>query len=96
MNVVKLSKSQVSLFKSWEAEYRTQLGAIQGALNENLNLKLERIAEELGIDITDGRWTFDAKAFAFTKLEEPVSEIPGRKAGRPKREDKVLEAEVVK
>jgi hypothetical protein len=101
MSEIKLSKSQRQLFKSWEAEYRSQLGAFSGVLNENLNLKLERIAEEMGIDLEGGKWTFDAQACAFTMRDEPTPKIPGRNAApdpaRNTTEDKdnVIDAEVV-
>lgn len=96
MSDKKLSKSQRQLFKTWEAEYRSQMGAFSGVLNENLNLKLERIAEELGINIEDGGWNFDARTMAFTKPDEPKPEIPGRNVGKPKKEAKAINAEVVK
>jgi hypothetical protein len=95
MQELKLSKSQRQLFKSWEAEYRSQLGAFSGVLNENLNLKMEHMATELGINLEDGKWTFDAKACAFTRADEPTPKIPGRNAGNPQQEEEILEGEVV-
>ena len=96
MQEKRLTKSQKQLFKSWEAEYRNQLASFSAALSENLNLKLERIASELGIDVDETGWSFDAQSLSFKKMDEPKPEIPGRKAGKAKTENKPTEEEVKK
>jgi len=58
------------------------MSVIGGILSDNLNLRLEKIAAELGIDVEDGRWNFDQNTLEFWKAEDkekPLAEgsFPG-------------------
>jgi len=80
MQKTKLTKSQQSLFRSWTDDYQRILGVIQGLCQDNLNLRLEKIAVELGIDLENGDWNFDQRTLEFSKKGEaaaPANTFPG-------------------
>ena len=84
--VVKLTKSQASLFKAWVDDYNRIFGVVQALCNDNLNLRLEKLASEVGVDIDSGNWNFDQSRMAFVnyikdkeeeKGAEPSTSFPG-------------------
>lgn len=73
MEKTKLTKSQQSLFRSWTDDYQRILGVIQGLCQDNLNLRLEKIAAELGLNLDEGDWNFDQRTLEFVKKEGPAT-----------------------
>lgn len=86
MEKTKLTKSQQSLFRSWTDDYQRILGVIQGLCQDNLNLRLEKIAVELCIDLEVGDWNFDQRTLEFIKKEgpeAPAGTFPGEPEADP-------------
>lgn len=98
---VPLKPSHRQLLAGWEGELREVQQKIGSIFNELALFRLEKIALELGIDTAKGDWTFDFQKKEFVKIEKPQevkATIPGRKRGRPKKEDvaeEPVDAEVV-
>ena len=95
---VKLSASQKQLVTSWEQELSNVQNAFGRLLNELMMFRLERIAIELGVPIDDEEWRFDFQSKQFVSIDKPQEvspSIPGRKRGRPKKGEEVIDAEVV-
>jgi len=84
----KLTKSQTSLYRSWTEDYQRIMAVVGTVLNDNLNLRLEKIAAELGIDVEDGRWNFDQNTLEFWKSEEKEKPVPeGSFPGEPEADN---------
>jgi len=69
---------------------------------DNLNLRLEKIASELGIDLDKETWNFDQRTMEFVKVEpkevasgeqtfhgEPEANSPDVPVGEPSKADAV-------
>lgn len=99
MKTMGLTISQKQLVAAWENELLGFQRGFGSVINELMLFRLEKIARELGIDVDNEQWTFDFQAKRFTKKEEKqeVTEIipSSKKRGRPKKEDEILEAEIV-
>jgi len=95
MKEVKLNPIQRELVKVWMEELNSILTPVQKLINETFNSRLSRLANELGIDLINENWSFDANASKFVnnELEEPKPLVPGRKVGRPKKEPPVIDVE---
>lgn len=80
MENVKLSKSQVALYQSWIKDFRGVLTSVNAVIDELLSIRMQGLAEELGIVLTDGDWRFDNQSLSFRKVKEskevdPTEEI---------------------
>jgi hypothetical protein len=97
MSEIKLNKTQKTLVAVWQNEVNQVLRSVNQMANELLAMKLESMAKDVGIDLENENWSFDAQGMRFYKQEETrdVTEkvtsvtpvIPSRKRGRPRKED---------
>jgi hypothetical protein len=76
MKITKLTNSQKSLFRAWTDDYQRIMGVIGAMLQDNLNLRLEKIAVELGIDLENENWNFDQQKLEFIKVEPKAEGAP--------------------
>ena len=93
MSEIKLNKTQRSLVAVWQTEVQQILRSVNQLANELLAMKLESLAKDIGIDLENENWSFDAQGMRFYKQDvtEKVTSVtpenPGRKRGRPKKEE---------
>jgi hypothetical protein len=77
MGEIKLTKSQRELYLSWIKDFRAVLTSMNSVIDELLSTRMQALALELGINIEDGDWRFDAQALSFRKVKEtPASPNP--------------------
>lgn len=96
---VKLTKSQLSLYKTWTDDYNRIMQVIVGLCNDNLNLRLEKIAAELGVNLDEGSWSFDSKEEVFVMKDgapapgmfpgEPEADSVSVPVGNPEKSDAI-------
>lgn len=85
MEEIKLSKSHAALYETWMEQFREILASVTAVINELLNVRLAAMASEMGIDITNGEWRWDAQAKKFCKIAKPQDENP----------EEIKEAEII-
>lgn len=96
MKEVKLTKTQVALFRAWNNDLSGKLNLFRELLSEVLSSRMEKIAQDLGLDTENEKWSFDSSSLSFkcNEIVEPTKTIPGRKRGRPKKVEDISEEEV--
>lgn len=82
----KLTKSQVEVLSLYRNKIKKTLDSVNGylqeAFNEILTYKLYGFADELGIDLANNDWRFEATTNEFVlvpKPEEPKKVIPKKR-----------------
>lgn len=93
MKKVKLTKSQQSLFRAWADDYQRIMQVMGALCNDNLNLRLEKVAAELGLDLENENWNFDQKALEFSRVDE-TTEAPAGPSFRGEPEADSVEVPV--
>lgn len=89
--VVKLSKAQKALHDMWVADYQRVMATVNAVITDNLTMRLEQMAKELGVDLNDGDWRFDNEEYAFVQDAPPPKvkpTIPRKKKTKKIAEEK--------
>lgn len=70
-NVISLTKTQKELFNKDREEINELVGRLNAyMINHTLARRVDDFIEELGIDVTEEDWDFDARKLCFNKREK--------------------------
>ena len=70
-NIINLTKTQKELFNKDREEINKLVGELNAyMINHTLARRVDDFIEELGIDVTEEDWDFDARKLQFAKREK--------------------------